>query len=149
MLNDPTINFVLNDNMGPALGYLYADYIFDLSALAGVPCDNGVTVEEGVTCKLSDSWEDLSPRFVADYHLTDSAMVFFSYAKGYKAGGFNSVEVASRFDNEDVQNFEIGLKSDLGAHARRAVAPRDAGGAGMRLTRHGRRRSARDRYRNE
>ena len=118
VLNDPTINFVLNDNMGPALGYLYADYIFDLSALAGVPCDNGVTVQEGMTCKLSDSWEDLSPRFVADYHLTDSAMVFFSYAKGYKAGGFNSVEVASRFDNEDVQNFEIGLKSDLGANAR-------------------------------
>ncbi|WP_436357744.1 TonB-dependent receptor [Brevundimonas sp. CEF1] len=118
VLNDPTINFVLSDNMGPALGYLHADYVFDLSALAGVPCENGVTVQEGVTCKLSDSWSDVSPRFVADYHLTDSAMVFFSYAKGYKAGGFNSVEVASRFDNEDVQNFEIGLKSDLGAKAR-------------------------------
>jgi iron complex outermembrane receptor protein len=118
VLNDPTINFVLTDNMGPALGYLYADYVFDLSGLAGVPCDNGVTVQEGVTCKLSDSWSDLSPRFVADYHLTDDAMIFFSYAKGYKAGGFNSVEVASRFDNEDVQNFEIGLKSNLGANAR-------------------------------
>lgn len=118
VLNDPTINFVLDTYMGPALGYLYADYVFDLSGLAGVPCDNGVTVQEGVTCELSDSWEDLSPRFVADYKLTDSAMVFFSYAKGYKAGGFNSVEVASRFDNEDVQNFEIGLKSDLGPNAR-------------------------------
>lgn len=118
VLNDPMVNFVLSDNMGPALGYLHADYVFDLSGLAGVPCENGVTVQEGVTCKLSDTWTDLSPRFVADYHLTDDAMIFFSYAKGYKAGGFNSVEVASRFDNEDVQNFEIGLKSDIGAKAR-------------------------------
>jgi len=118
VLNDPTINFVLSSNMGPGLDYLYADYVFDLSGLAGVQCDNGVTVQEGVTCELSDSWSDLSPRFVADYHLTDDAMIFFSYAKGYKAGGFNSVEVASRFDNEDVQNFEIGLKSDLGSKAR-------------------------------
>ncbi|MEG2313525.1 TonB-dependent receptor, partial [Brevundimonas sp.] len=118
VLNDPTVNFVLDTYMGPALGYLHSDYVFDLSGLAGVPCDNGVTVQEGVTCELSDSWSDLSPRFVADYKLTDKAMIFFSYAKGYKAGGFNSVEVASRFDNEDVQNFEIGLKSDLGSRTR-------------------------------
>ena len=117
-LNDPTINAVLSTLMGPALGYLYSDYVFDLSGLAGVPCDNGVTVQEGVTCELSDSWSDLSPRFVADYQLNDDAMIFFSYAKGYKAGGFNSVEVASRFDNEDVQNFEIGLKSDFSSRAR-------------------------------
>src|SRR5690606_236053 len=118
VLNAPTVNFVLDTYMGPALGYLYSDFVFDLSGLAGVECDNGVTVQEGVACKLSDSWSDLSPRFVADYHLTDKAMIFFSYAKGYKAGGFNSVEVASRFDNEDVQNFEIGLKSDLSSNAR-------------------------------
>lgn len=118
VINDPMINAVLDTYMGPALGYLYSDYIFDLSGLAGVPCDNGVTVQEGVTCEQSDSWSDLSPRFVADYKLTDKAMIFFSYAKGYKAGGFNSVEVGSRFDNEDVQNFEIGLKSDLGSRTR-------------------------------
>ena len=118
VLNDPTVNYVLDAYMGPALGYLHSDFVFDLSGLAGVACDNGVTVQEGVTCELKDSWSDLSPRFVADYHLTDDAMVFFSYAKGYKAGGFNSVEVASRFDNEDVQNFEIGLKSNIGPGAR-------------------------------
>jgi iron complex outermembrane receptor protein len=44
-------------------------------------------------------------------------MVFGSVAKGYKAGGYNSVEVGSEFDNEDVWNFEAGVKSvfaDLG-----------------------------------
>lgn len=87
------------------------DFIFDLSSLAGVPCDNGVTIAEGVTCTLNDDWSDVSPRFVADYKVNDDVLLFASYAKGYKAGGFNSVEVGSRFDNEEVDNFEIGIKS--------------------------------------
>ncbi len=38
-------------------------------------------------------------------------MVFGSLAKGYKAGGYNSTEVGSEFENEDVWNFETGIKS--------------------------------------
>ena len=87
------------------------DLVFDLSGLAGVACDNGVTIAEGVTCELDDDWSNVSPRFVADYQLTDDVLFFASYAKGYKAGGFNSVEVGSRFENEDVTNYEIGVKS--------------------------------------
>jgi len=87
------------------------DLVFDMSGLAGVPCDNGVTVAEGVTCELNDEWSNVSPRFVVDYKLTDNVLLFASYAKGYKAGGFNSVEQASRFDNEDVTNYEAGIKS--------------------------------------
>lgn len=87
------------------------DLVFDLNSLAGVPCDNGVTIAEGVTCSLNDDWTDVSPRFVADYKVNDDILLFASYAKGYKAGGFNSVEVGSRFDNEDVTNYEVGIKS--------------------------------------
>jgi iron complex outermembrane receptor protein len=118
VLADPNVDFALTSELGPYAGLFYSDFIFDLSGLAGVECDNGVTVQEGVTCELSDSWENLSPRFVADYRLTDDVMIFFSYAQGYKAGGFNSVEVASRFDNEEVDNFEIGIKSDFGSSLR-------------------------------
>jgi iron complex outermembrane receptor protein len=59
----------------------------------------------------------VSPRFVVDYEVADGVMVFGSLAKGYKAGGYNSVEVGSRFDNENVWNLEGGVKSvfaDLG-----------------------------------
>lgn len=87
------------------------DLVFDLSGAEGVPCDNGVTVAEGVPCVLEDSWDNFSPRAVVDYKITDDVLAFFSFAKGYKAGGFNSVEVASRFDNEDVTSFEFGFKS--------------------------------------
>ena len=77
------------------------DVVFDLSALG----------LEGKKVKLDDSWDDISPRFVVDYKVTPDVMVFGSLAKGYKAGGYNSVEVGSRFDNEDVWNVEAGVKS--------------------------------------
>jgi iron complex outermembrane receptor protein len=83
------------------------DVVFDLSELG----------LEGQKVKLDDSWDDISPRLVVDYEVTDGVMVFGSLAKGYKAGGYNSVEVGSRFDNEDVWNVEGGVKSlfaDLG-----------------------------------
>ena len=48
---------------------------------------------------------------VLDYKVTPDVMWFGSLAKGYKAGGYNSVQVASEFENEDVWNFETGIKS--------------------------------------
>lgn len=89
------------------------DFIFDQSGLAGVPCDNGVTVTEGVPCVLDRDWSDFSPRAVIDYRVNDNVLAFASFAKGYKAGGFNSVEIASEFDNEDVTNFELGFKGSF------------------------------------
>mgnify|MGYP000019245285 CR=1 FL=1 len=90
----------------PPEAYMF-DIVFDLSQLG----------LEGKKVRLDDSWDDVSPRFVVDYAVTDEVMVFGSLTKGYKAGGYNSVEVGSRFDNEDVWNLEGGVKSlfaDLG-----------------------------------
>ncbi|MEK7266124.1 MAG: TonB-dependent receptor, partial [Pseudomonadota bacterium] len=87
------------------------DVIFDMNGFSTIACDNGVTVAEGVKCILHDSFSDISPRAVVDYRLTDNMMVFFNYAQGYKAGGFNSVQPGSRFTNEDVNNYEAGFKS--------------------------------------
>ena len=72
---------------------------------------------EGERVRLKDSWDDISPRLVLDYPVTPDVMVFGSLAKGYKAGGYNSVQPLSQFDNEDVWNIEGGVKSlfaDLG-----------------------------------
>ncbi len=93
------------------------DLVFDLNNFDGVACDNGGNVTEGSPCVLSDSFSDFSPRVVLDYRINDDVMVFASYAQGYKAGGFNSVQPGSRFTNEDVDNYEVGIKSqfrDLG-----------------------------------
>src|SRR5690606_5389498 len=89
-------------------------------ALAGIPketfvfnvafIDPPATRQKGVLNKASQSWTDLSPRFVVDYHFNDNTMGYASLAKGYKAGGFNSLQIDSEFDNEDVWNFETGIK---------------------------------------
>jgi iron complex outermembrane receptor protein len=71
---------------------------------------------EGVKNGRKKSWTDLSPRFVVDYAVNDNTMVFGSLAKGYKAGGFNSVQPQSQFDNEDVWNAEFGIKTVFPEH---------------------------------
>jgi len=68
---------------------------------------------KGVLNRASQSWSDVSPRFVIDYHLSDDTMVFASLAKGYKAGGYNSFSPGAHFDNEEVWNFETGIKRSL------------------------------------
>ncbi len=85
-----------------------ADYQFDI--VFAFPPINGQVIE-GQKVKAKDSWDDLSPRFVLDYKITPDVMVFGSLAKGYKAGGYNSVQPLSKFDNEDVWNVEAGVKS--------------------------------------
>lgn len=64
-----------------------------------------------VDFERSDSWENVSPRFAFDYHISDDLMVYGSYALGYKAGGYNGQEVNSFFENEKVWNLEAGMKS--------------------------------------
>jgi len=61
--------------------------------------------------QINNSWSQVTPRFVVDYKLTDSAMIYASYTEGFKAGGFNSTDPTKSIEQEDVTNIEIGLKS--------------------------------------
>lgn len=98
------------DSLGLPAGYLPSlytkDIVWDYSAF-------GI---EGQTVKAKNSWSNWSPRFVVDYAISDDVMIWGSYTKGYKAGGYNSVEINSKFDNEGVDNFEIGIKADFPDH---------------------------------
>jgi iron complex outermembrane recepter protein len=65
----------------------------------------------------SASWNDASPRIGLDYQWTPNFMTYFSFAEGYKAGGFNgradSIEDFNKYDPEKVRTYEFGLRSDL------------------------------------
>lgn len=65
----------------------------------------------GELVKRSNRWTDFSPRVVLDMHFTPDVMGYVSAAKGYKAGGYNSVQVGSLFAPEKVWNYEAGIKS--------------------------------------
>jgi len=72
----------------------------------------------GTVGALSGSRTDqaLMPSAQLQYKVLPSAMVYFSYSKGFKAGGFNGADtsaVASRipFKPEYVNSYEVGIKS--------------------------------------
>ena len=64
----------------------------------------------------SHDWDEFTPRVGIKWAMTDDSMAYFTYSVGYRAGGFNgrvdSIETASTpYDEETVDNFEIGYKS--------------------------------------
>lgn len=58
-----------------------------------------------------NSWSKFTPRLVLDYQWNDDVMTYISAASGFKAGGFNSLGEAPPFDQEEVNNIELGMKS--------------------------------------
>lgn len=80
----------------------------------------------------TQSWDDVTPRVIAKWRPTDTAMLFASYTAGFKSGGFGSFVLGdgpdgspavgntdltqadgylpSPFDPEEVDSFEIGYK---------------------------------------
>ncbi|AIF46660.1 TonB-dependent receptor [Dyella japonica] len=65
----------------------------------------------GTPVYASNTWNNWSPRVVASYKFTPDVMGYFSVTRGYKAGGYNSVQVGSTFQPEKVTNYEGGIKS--------------------------------------
>ncbi|WP_109123559.1 TonB-dependent receptor [Dyella sp. C11] len=65
----------------------------------------------GQTVNASNTWNNFSPRLVASYKFTPDVMAYASITKGYKAGGYNSVQVGSTFQPEKVINYEAGIKT--------------------------------------
>lgn len=64
------------------------------------------------------SWDDLSPRVIANYQFTPDVMAYVSYSKGYRAGNFNArapslVGAVNPANPETVGSFEAGVKSQF------------------------------------
>jgi iron complex outermembrane receptor protein len=70
----------------------------------------------GIPVRFDNRWDDTSPRVVLDYRITPDVMAYASVAKGYKAGGYNSVQVGSLFQPEKVWNYEAGVKTVFPEH---------------------------------
>ncbi len=90
----------------------------DMTAQGIVNSGFGLLIKNFAKVNASDRWSNVSWRFVADYQVTDEAMVYGSVSTGYKSGGFTgSASTAQRattpFDQEKATNFEVGLKSQF------------------------------------
>lgn len=114
-------NAILGEDAFPAGAQISAADFFRATVGAnGLIFDVGPL--EGVPFTRHAKFSDVSPRFVVNYKFTPDILLYLSASRGYKAGGFNSVEINSFFKPETVWNFEGGFKSELFDHRLRVNA---------------------------
>lgn len=66
----------------------------------------------------SKSWSKFTPKIGLDYRPTDDLMVYGSWSRGYRSGGFNGrglspVSSTTPYDPETVDAYEVGVKSEF------------------------------------
>lgn len=66
-----------------------------------------------VSSSLDDDFDNISGNLTLAYDLTDSAQVFLRYATGYRSGGFNGEQFENAYDEETIDQLELGIKSEL------------------------------------
>jgi len=69
---------------------------------------------------VSDTFDEMTGRFVVDWAISEDTLVYGSYSRGYKPGGFNPPfdpdlfpNTAVAFEPEFINAFEIGAKNTL------------------------------------
>lgn len=66
--------------------------------------------------EAKDSWDDTLFRFTANWNPTDTNLLYFSFAQGFKSGGIHNRGVDPEFlafSPESVDSYEIGSKNTL------------------------------------
>jgi|GEM_PF-3406811 len=68
--------------------------------------------------EADEDWDSFDPRLAFDYALNEETLLYISYAKGFKSGGFNrqpngSGTTISSVDPEENDAYEVGFKADL------------------------------------
>ena len=67
---------------------------------------------------VGESWTTFSPRLGLEYQANDDLLLFGFWQRAFKSGGFvnnagTSPVFSSPYDDEQVDNFEVGMRSDL------------------------------------
>ncbi len=65
-----------------------------------------------------ENWDNFSPKISLDYAAGDHTFLYLTLSHGYKSGGYNGQstnQTAARtpFDEEEVINYEVGIKTDF------------------------------------
>ena len=65
-----------------------------------------------------ESWDNWAPKLGVTYHIDDQQSIYTHWTRGYRSGGYNlrntspdPLDTPGPFDEEEVNNFEIGYKS--------------------------------------
>jgi iron complex outermembrane receptor protein len=65
-----------------------------------------------------EEWDNVAPKLGATFHLSDDSRIYGHWTRGYRSGGYNlrntsfdPADTPGPFDEEEVNNYEIGYKS--------------------------------------
>jgi len=119
------VDYDLTEALTLNLGIRYSEEdkdaaISTLPPSRDVPCSviSGTCV---VDFEDDESWNSWSPKVGATFHINDDAKLYAAWTRGFRSGGFNlrntsvdPADVAGPFDEEQVDNFEVGFKSSYG-----------------------------------
>ncbi len=106
------IDYELTDRLSLSLGgrYTYEEKEFFSSLFQPVALGIAPRIN------LNDDWSNFGPKVGLDYRLTDDALIYGTFSRGFKSGGFSvrgsTATALGPFDEESVDAFEIGLKAD-------------------------------------
>ena len=103
---------VLDDRLSLTAGLRYTeedkDIFYDyLNRPFGAP-PSGIPAQ----AELQDNFYNVSGNVTAAYQVTDDINAFVRFATGYRSGGFNGEVFANSFEEETIEQWEIGVKSD-------------------------------------
>lgn len=78
----------------------------------------GIIAKDFPFFKNDENWSAFTPKVSLRYAVTDATNTYATYAQGFKSGGFqaapaDAVAAARVLDEEEADNYEIGIKSDL------------------------------------
>ena len=108
-------DYKINDAWTFTLGGRYTEDDKDSGVID--PIMPELAIEGSPENPFKESWSEFTPKAGLRYQVSDAAMVYGLYSKGFRAGGFSgrpgTYEAASiAYDPETVDNYELGWKSE-------------------------------------
>jgi iron complex outermembrane receptor protein len=76
----------------------------------------------GIPTTYKESWSEFTPKLGLEYKPTDGLLYYFSYARGFKSGGFNGRPTpgpggqfapVQAYDPEEMDSYELGAKTQF------------------------------------
>ena len=120
------VNWQIDPQWTVNVGLRWTDEEKEADITVGSTCDAAARV-----CDFgfndSEQWSNLSPSVTIQYFSSEDTQWYGSYRRGFRSGGFNirnssAFVVSPKYDEEVVDSFEVGMKSDVNDSLRLNVA---------------------------
>ncbi len=114
------LTYAVTSRMNLTLGGRYTtdkkDFSLEVKDASGGTADTLNPATEEFSIVADESWNEFTPKFVIDYFITPSSLVYASASKGYKSGGFQGFAPSAAaavipFNPETAWSYEIGAKT--------------------------------------